>query len=151
MKQIIFFSAIALALTGCSLTPQKAPICSGNLLRGCQPVVYFDLNSTKLSAETKHNLNWAMAKMKRWPSKHIKLTGHADWHGEPDKNLNLSKKRAQAVKNYLVKNGINADRITVEFKGEINPVCHTASCQHLNRRVESNIYAPYGGWAITNK
>ena len=148
MKHKVFLLVAALALTGCSLTPQKAPICSGNLLRGCQPVVYFDLDSAKLSAETKQNLNWATLKMKRWPSKHIKLTGHADWHGKPDKNLNLSKKRALAVKDYLVKRGISADRIVVEFKGEMKPVCHTASCQYLNRRVESQIYAPYGGWAI---
>lgn len=148
MKYNALILATALTLTGCSLTPQKAPICTGNLLRGCQPVVYFDLNSTKLTTETKQNLDWATAKMKRWPSKYIKLTGHADWHGEPDKNLSLSKKRALAVKNYLVKNGVNTDHIVVEFKGEMNPVCYKASCQHLNRRVESNIYSPYGGWVI---
>ena len=145
MKSKTFLLAFALFMGGCVATPTKQPVCSGNLLRGCQPVVYFNLNSVYLTPDTKANLDWAFEKMKRWPEKHMSVVGHTDAYGYPDKNLVLSKKRAQVVKEYLVNKGINPDRITTSFKGEMEPVCSKTACQELNRRVEVKIQTPNSG------
>lgn len=146
MKSKIFSLAILLLIGGCVATPVKQPVCSGNLLKGCQPVLYFNLNSVYLTPDTKQNLDWTYEKMTRWPQKHVEIVGHADAFGYPDKNLVLSKMRALAVKEYLVKKGIEQDRISVSFKGEMEPVCSKPACQELNRRVEVKIHTPNFGF-----
>lgn len=151
MKSKVFLLASLLVLAGCSLTPEKAPGCSGSLLRSCDPVVYFDRQSVRLTWDSVADLDWAAAKLRRWPSKYIKLVGHTAFGGRPDKNLILSKARALVVKKYLAQAGVNPDHIIVEFKGEMEPVCHKASCQNLNRRVEGKIYSSHGGWFGDNE
>jgi outer membrane protein OmpA-like peptidoglycan-associated protein len=65
--------------------------------------------------------------------------GFADSRGDKSYNKELSAQRAEAVKNYLVKNGnIEAARISVEPMGEAAPVASnaTAAGRQENRRVE---------------
>ena len=140
----LFLATVLLA--GCASQPTKAPICTGNTLRGCQPVVYFSSGSTVLTQETKSNLDWAYEKMIRFPRENMIAIGYTDSLGDAKSNFSLAKKRAQAVKNYLVKKGIEADRIAVAFQGEFDPVCTKSDCQHLNRRVELKLSKPNGGW-----
>lgn len=141
---ILFLASILLA--GCASKPTEETVCTGNTLRGCKPVIYFDTGSVALSEKSKENLDWAYAKMVRFPRESVTVTGYTDSIGEAKRNLDLSKKRALAVKNYLVKKGIEADRIIVAFQGEFDPVCTKAACQNLNRRVELDLYKPNGGW-----
>lgn len=141
-KLLILTSALLIA--GCiTKQPEQAPTCSGNTLRGCQPVVYFAEGSSKIEQKEMDTLAWAVDKMKRWPKKSVKVTAYTDSVGQPDKNLVLSKDRALAVKKYFTSNGIDADRIITEFKGEANPVCTKSSCRNLNRRAELEIDIPY--------
>ena len=141
-KLVILTSALLIA--GCTTKqPEQAPTCSGNTLRGCQPVVYFAEGSSKIEQKEMDTLAWALEKMKRWPKKRIKVTGYTDSVGQPDKNLVLSKDRALEVKKYFTSNGIEADRITIAFKGEAEPVCSTNSCRNLNRRAELDVGIPY--------
>jgi outer membrane protein OmpA-like peptidoglycan-associated protein len=69
------------------------------------------------------------------------LAGHTDDVGKPESNLTLSKNRTLAVKNYLVKKGINADRIKTEWYGQTKPIASNATPEgrQQNRRVEMNI------------
>lgn len=146
MKSKICSLVILLLISACVATPVKQPVCSGNLLKGCQPTLYFNLNSVYLTPDTKQNLDWTYEKLKRWPQKHVLIVGHADSFGYPDKNLVLSKMRALAAKEYLVNKGVDADRITVSFKGEMEPICSKPACQELNRRVEVKIHTPNFGF-----
>jgi len=72
---------------------------------------------------------------------HLELEGHTDNKGDKAKNLELSKRRAQAVKNYLVGRGVPADRIHAEGYGDTRPKADnsTEEGRKINRRVEMNI------------
>lgn len=75
----------------------------------------------------------------RYNASQVRVMGFADSHGAKDYNKDLSEKRAEAVKNYLVANGnIAAARVSVEPMGEAMPVASntTAAGRQENRRVE---------------
>jgi outer membrane protein OmpA-like peptidoglycan-associated protein len=71
----------------------------------------------------------------------LKLVGHTDNEGTPEKNMILSEKRAKAVKNYLVKKGVDPEQIVTEWYGQTMPVADNATPQgrQKNRRVEMKI------------
>ena len=68
----------------------------------------------------------------------VSVEGHTDNVGSEDKNLTLSEKRAQAVRDFLANAGVPADHITAAGKGEGEPVAtnKTAAGRQQNRRVE---------------
>ncbi|MBD2770496.1 OmpA family protein [Hymenobacter sp. BT664] len=75
----------------------------------------------------------------RYGSSQVRVMGFADSRGDKGYNKELSERRAEAVKSYLVKNGsIDAARISVEPMGEAAPVASnaTAAGRQENRRVE---------------
>lgn len=148
MKIKLLFLIAALVLVGC--TPTKEPICNGSVVRGCQPVVYFDFNSSEIDDEAKKNLGWVVTKLKRWSAKYVDITGHTDEVGSHDANMKLSKKRADAIKDYLVAEGIDPKRISTSFKGETKQICTNSSCQDVNRRAEIYIYTHHndGLWNV---
>ena len=65
------------------------------------------------------------------------VVGFTDDQGEADDNQKLGLGRAKAIGQFLSKNGIASNRITVESKGEANPVADnsTEDGRHQNRRV----------------
>ena len=72
------------------------------------------------------------------PTAEIELSGHTDNQGDFDQNLLLSKQRVDVVKDYLVKNGIAANRITTRGYGPTRPIAsnNAENTRQLNRRVE---------------
>ncbi len=75
----------------------------------------------------------------RYGSSQVRVMGFADSRGDKGHNKELSEKRAEAVKNYLVAKGkIDAARVSVEPMGEAQPVASnaTAAGRQENRRVE---------------
>ncbi|MGN6637640.1 MAG: DUF6089 family protein [Mucilaginibacter sp.] len=72
----------------------------------------------------------------------LKLDGYTDNRGKAEANLKLSRERANAVKAYLVKKGVNASRIEAFGYGEAEPIASnkTAEGRELNRRVEFTLY-----------
>ncbi len=121
-------------------TPVKQPVCTGSIVKGCQPVIYFDVNKSDLTDESIQNLDWVVQKMTRYDRYHVALTGHADVSGTTDKNLQLSEERVNAVRAYLIKQKISADRIEGYYKGANEPICTEEYCKELSRRVEMYIY-----------
>ena len=71
----------------------------------------------------------------------LKLSGHTDNQGNADKNMELSEKRANAVKRYLVKKGAAAEGIITEWYGQTQPIDSndTPAGRQKNRRVEMKI------------
>lgn len=87
--------------------------------------------------ETKKFFDEAVQYLRDHKDKKLILTGHTDNSGPDDVNMNLSRERANAVKNKLRKSGINSDQITVKAKGESEPKADngTISGRKANRRV----------------
>jgi len=79
--------------------------------------------------------------LKKRPEFMLYLAGHTDNVGNPQANMNLSKNRTLAVKNYLVKLGVEANRIKAEWFGQTKPIApnNTAEGKQKNRRVEMSI------------
>ncbi len=75
------------------------------------------------------------------PDFRIMIAGHTDSQGAAQSNLILSKKRAEAVRDFLVQRGVNTDRIIVQFYGEEKPIDtnDTPEGRQNNRRVEMEI------------
>lgn len=72
----------------------------------------------------------------------LKLGGHTDYVGSEAANMELSKNRAESVKNYLIGQGANGTRIEAVGYGETQPIAtnKTAAGRQKNRRVEFTIY-----------
>jgi outer membrane protein OmpA-like peptidoglycan-associated protein len=72
------------------------------------------------------------------PEYKLIISGHTDSSGDPEKNMTLSKERADAVKSYLIVHGIPGHRLTAEGYGDTRPVADnkTTKGRALNRRVE---------------
>ncbi len=79
--------------------------------------------------------------MKEHPNWKLKITGHTDNIGGDDANMTLSMRRAEAVKDYLVKRGVSADRISTDGKGESQPIDtnDTDLGRARNRRIEFQV------------
>jgi OOP family OmpA-OmpF porin len=100
--------------------------------------INFAFDSAKLRPEAKPVLDNAVSRMQSSPSVTIKLIGHTDSTGPADYNMKLSERRAKAVMDYLVSNGVAASRIMTEGKGEDMPRASNATREGraMNRRVE---------------
>jgi len=79
--------------------------------------------------------------MKEKPDMKIGITGHTDNIGGDDSNLQLSMRRAEAVKTWLVEHGVGADRISTDGKGESSPIDtnDTDAGRARNRRIEFKV------------
>lgn len=71
----------------------------------------------------------------------VQLSGHTDNTGKPENNMTLSKNRTQAVKDYLIKEGVEEFRIRTEWFGQEKPIADnkTPAGRQKNRRVEMKI------------
>lgn len=80
--------------------------------------------------------------MRKYPDAKLKIGGHTDSLGQDGDNLKLSKERAAACLNLLVKQGIDKSRITSQGFGESKPVAdnNTKAGRQKNRRVEFELY-----------
>jgi outer membrane protein OmpA-like peptidoglycan-associated protein len=101
-------------------------------------ILYFEKDSTRLRPASKGLLADVINTIQSRQSKHISVVGHSDTLGDKAYNLELSRRRAAAVKNLLVKQGIDAAFIETTSHGEENPLIKTADnvSNPKNRRVE---------------
>lgn len=79
--------------------------------------------------------------MKENPSFNLKIAGHTDSVGAESNNMKLSESRANAVKTYLMQNGIAQDKFMIEAYGETRPIGdnNTEAGRQMNRRVEMEV------------
>jgi OmpA-OmpF porin, OOP family len=101
--------------------------------------ILFDVNSANIKASSYGTLKDIAAVLKENATVNVKIVGHTDSDGDNNANLDLSKKRAEAVKAMLVKEfGIEEKRMQTDGKGETQPAVPntTAEGKAQNRRVE---------------
>ena len=101
----------------------------------------FELGKDIILAGSFSSLDELAGVLSKKPLWKLQISGHTDNVGDDDSNLILSKKRAEAVKNYLITQGIAAERLMVEYFGEMKPVADnsTPEGRAKNRRVEMKL------------
>lgn len=100
--------------------------------------IYFDVDKAEIKPEY-HTFLLSMIKVVNGHTDlRIKVMGNTDADGSEAYNLELSKRRANALIAFFVANGLARDRIEVEFNGELKPIADnvTNAGKQLNRRVD---------------
>jgi outer membrane protein OmpA-like peptidoglycan-associated protein/outer membrane protein assembly factor BamB len=100
--------------------------------------IHFEIDSAYLKKESLNVLDRMIDALKRNTNIRLEVRGHTDSTGPRDHNVKLSEKRADAVKDYMVKNGISPERLSSSGYGPDRPVTanDTASGRSKNRRTE---------------
>ena len=103
----------------------------------------FQVNSSALSEAAKTNLEKVAGVFTKYPETNLLIEGHTDDTGTPQYNMDLSKKRAYSVSDYLQSRGVAGSRMNVKWYGETQPkVPNTSDANRTqNRRVEVAITA----------
>lgn len=100
--------------------------------------IFFDVDSSVIKSEYYKYLLKMIRVINGHTDLRIQVTGHTDSDGSDEYNLALSQRRSQAIIDFFNKNGISTDRLSIDFKGEKNPIDsnNTIEGKKLNRRVE---------------
>lgn len=100
--------------------------------------IQFDFNSSVLRTDAIQYLDHVVTEMKLDPSKRFILDGYASAEGTAAHNLQLSKDRANSVKQYLINAGIDASDLSAKGYGTKHPIAsnNTEAGREKNRRVE---------------
>jgi outer membrane protein OmpA-like peptidoglycan-associated protein len=109
--------------------------------------IFFDTNKATIKERSNNILGQIVSVMKAHPEiTKVRIGGHTDSRGDNDHNLALSQRRANAVREYLIVNGISQNRIESKGFGETTPVADNASetGREKNRRVEFTIVSVNG-------
>lgn len=165
-KKIGFYALLAAALlfTGCSqkqvepekeevkqevaqpapepmdqmVTTQEEEVTDVTIINSTRSV-YFGFDKYNLTEDARATVTNNASALANLKDHGIKLEGNCDAFGSDEYNFALGLKRAKAVKDGLVADGISADSIATVSLGESNPVCATdlgEECRAQNRRVE---------------
>lgn len=104
--------------------------------------VFFASGSSSLLPKSIKDLQNTVKFLKEWPGLNVNLDGHSDNLGSDELNRSLCIARIKAVKLYLMKAGINKNRITDTVHGAIHPIDNpeTKTGREMNRRVEITTY-----------
>ena len=103
--------------------------------------VLFEFDKSLVKKESYGELESIVNLLEMNPTYKLSLEGHTDAIGTEAYNVGLSKNRVNAVKDFLIMNGIAADRIIIQHHGETKPVAtnDNADGRKSNRRVDVNI------------
>jgi len=105
--------------------------------------ILFAFSKSDLSDSAKKNLNNLATILNNNPNTNIEIQGHTDSRGTEEYNMGLSLRRANAVRDYLISQGIDGKRMTVKGYGETAPAYSNDTPEGMaqNRRVEFLITA----------
>ncbi len=103
--------------------------------------VFFESGKSTLTGDSQFTLEKALNALTASPAVNVLIVGYTDNIGSAATNQRLSLRRAQAVKSWLVRNGISAKRLTVAGKGPDDPIDDnsTAEGRANNRRIEFRV------------
>ena len=105
--------------------------------------ILFDIDKTNLKPDAQNSLKQLSVSLQNNPQTNILVVGHTDSTGTAAHNMDLSIRRASAVKSFIDQQGVNGDRLTTQGKGETEPIesNSTPEGRAQNRRVEIVIVA----------
>jgi OmpA-OmpF porin, OOP family len=103
--------------------------------------LYFQKDTDSLTPESEQQYRAVFADIKRRPVYQVEVIGYTDTLGTPPHNQQLSIKRAEAIRDRLVRDGLSANSISVAGRGELDPAVPTAPqvAEPRNRRVEITV------------
>ena len=125
------------ANNGCPEVKQEVRSLFQKALQGIQ----FETGKSTIKRSSYPILDQIVQVMRDNPEYKLEIQGHTDSTGSKERNLEISELRAAAVKAYLVKHGIDTNRITSAGYGDTRPVADnkTAAGRAKNRRVELTV------------
>jgi OOP family OmpA-OmpF porin len=104
------------------------------------PPVLFAFADSKIVMENTAVLDTLASRLLQNPAAVLTIEGHTDNVGSEEYNMNLSKKRAEETKNYLLDKGVDEDQLMIAWFGESKPLDeltkNTEEGRRANRRVE---------------
>lgn len=120
--------------------------------------IYYDFNKSAIRTSDAGELNALANVLKEYPDLTIELTSHTDTRGSAEYNMELSQRRSESSKNYLMTLGVDGRRIITRAAGESMPrnrcendvPCSEAEHQY-NRRTEVRITNPASGMEVKYK
>jgi hypothetical protein len=138
IKKLLIAFAAASMVAACSSEPPPPPPPQPQQVQAASFMVFFDWDRSNLSAQAVTTIGQAANAFKQTGAARVVATGHADRSGPDNYNMALSLRRANAVKDQLVRDGVPANVIQVIGKGESQPLVPTADGvrEPQNRRVE---------------
>jgi outer membrane protein OmpA-like peptidoglycan-associated protein len=83
-------------------------------------------------------LDQAAGILNQYPSLKVMIVGHTDNQGNREKNIELSRKRAESVRDYMISRGVEGSRIETRGEGPDSPIADnkTKTGRQQNRRIE---------------
>jgi peptidoglycan-associated lipoprotein len=166
LKSLTYVVASLLLLSACSSTPsdqgagsgaggagagagagtQIAPGSDRDFIVNVGDRVFFDTDKFNVRNDQRAQLEKQAAWLKRYPAVMVTVEGHADERGTREYNLALSEKRANSAKDFLVANGIAANRVKTLPLGKERPVAlgHDEASWAQNRRAVTVITSGAG-------
>ncbi len=87
-------------------------------------ILHFNTGSQEPNVDEtiRHQFSTLLTDLDAHPEAHIMITGHTDSQGDAESNKTLGMQRAEQVKHYLIKNGIDSIRISTQSMGETKPI-----------------------------
>lgn len=118
----------------------------------CEPGLYvrnifFDYDRADLRKQSRDDLDKLFVLLRDNPAYEAELTAHTDSHGNDEYNIDLSRRRAENARDYLVKKGVEKYRIRLSYSGELQPIARnffddgrdSPKGRQYNRRVEITV------------
>jgi len=153
-NKVVIALVLIFALAGCA-KKNKGFDTAGQLGLSAQPGtsedftvnvgdrVFFDLDSSAIRTDAQQTLARQAQWLARYPHYQITVEGHADERGTREYNIALGSRRAVATRDFLIGQGVNANRIRTVSYGKERPVavCDDISCWSQNRRAVTVINA----------
>lgn len=130
---------IELGLPGSAATHAESTHTVGKVMR--LDNLIFQVGNALISSESYPELDQVAQMLHDNPQMIIQLEGHTDVKGDPRKNMDLSKQRVEAVRNYLLTKGVVKSKVKTKAYGGTMPLSreNTEEAHKLNRRVEVRI------------
>jgi outer membrane protein OmpA-like peptidoglycan-associated protein len=112
-----------------------------NLKLTFDSAILFDTNKTDLKATSMDNLTKVASVLTEYPKTDLIIEGHTDSQGTETYNQDLSERRADSVKSFLIEKGVAPSRLQTRGYGEMSPIASNDSAEgrSQNRRVEVKI------------